>query len=109
VSVAMYCLIQLYIPIADRLKPYNPVLKFLAVKAVVFFTFWQTTFLGLLSTFNVVKDVSSVNLTAINLDPLFTCIQTPYMTADQINIGFAAILETFEMMLGAFPPLWLGS
>ena len=104
----MYCLIQLYMPISDRLKPYNPVLKFLAVKAVVFFTFWQTTFLGLLSTFNVVKDVSSHSLSTINLHSILNCIQTPYMTADQINIGFAAILETFEMMLGAFPVLWLG-
>ena len=30
--------------------------------------------------------------------------QTPYMTAEDINIGWAAIIETFEMRLGDFKP-----
>ncbi|KAI9462621.1 DUF300-domain-containing protein [Russula earlei] len=55
----------------------------ISVKAVVFLTFWQATFLSLLSTFGVVKD-------------------TPYMTAEDINIGWGAILETFEMSIFAF-------
>ncbi|KAJ7502904.1 organic solute transporter Ostalpha-domain-containing protein [Mycena galericulata] len=83
VSIAMYCLIQVYIPIAVYLAPQKPLLKLFSVKAVVFLTFWQATFLSCLSMFGVVKD-------------------TTYMTADDINIGIAALLETFEMMLFAF-------
>ncbi|KAJ7244199.1 organic solute transporter Ostalpha-domain-containing protein [Mycena haematopus] len=83
VSIAMYCLIQLYIPIAVYLAPQKPLLKLFAIKAVVFLTFWQSTFLSCLSLFGVVKN-------------------TTYMTADDINIGIAALLETFEMMLFAF-------
>ncbi|KAJ7668515.1 organic solute transporter Ostalpha-domain-containing protein [Mycena polygramma] len=83
VSVAMYCLIQLYMPIAVYLAPQKPLLKLFAIKAVVFLTFWQSTLLSGLSMFGVVKD-------------------TTYMTADDINIGIAALLETFEMMLFAF-------
>ncbi|KAJ7209681.1 organic solute transporter Ostalpha-domain-containing protein, partial [Mycena pura] len=83
VSIAMYCLIQLYMPIAVYLAPHKPLLKLFSVKAVVFLTFWQATFLSALSLFGVVKD-------------------TTYMTADDINIGIAALLETFEMMLFAF-------
>ncbi|KAG8955676.1 hypothetical protein FRC04_007667 [Tulasnella sp. 424] len=83
VTVAMYCLLQLYMPISDLLKPYSPILKFLSVKAVVFLTFWQGTFLAVLASFGVVKD-------------------TPYMTAEEINIGFGALLETFEMVIFAF-------
>ncbi|KAG8905975.1 hypothetical protein FRC00_012927 [Tulasnella sp. 408] len=79
----MYCLLQLYMPISDLLKPYSPILKFLSVKAVVFLTFWQGTFLAVLASFGVVKD-------------------TPYMTAEEINIGFGALLETFEMVIFAF-------
>ncbi|KAF7375876.1 hypothetical protein MSAN_00002000 [Mycena sanguinolenta] len=83
VSIAMYCLIQLYLPISAFLAPQKPLLKLFAIKAVVFLTFWQSTFLSCLSLFGVVKN-------------------TTYMTADDINIGIAALLETFEMMLFAF-------
>jgi len=79
----MYCLVQLYIPISEQLAPQKPLLKLFAVKAVVFLTFWQATGLSLLTMFKVVKD-------------------TPYMTADDINTGIAAILETFEMTCFAF-------
>lgn len=79
VTIAMYCLFQLYIPIAKHLAPHKPLLKFFSVKAVVFLTFWQATGLSALSMFGVVKD-------------------TTYMTADDINTGIAAIIETFEMM-----------
>ncbi|KAJ7125042.1 organic solute transporter Ostalpha-domain-containing protein, partial [Mycena epipterygia] len=83
VSIAMYCLIQLYMPISVYLAPQKPLLKLFAIKAVVFLTFWQATLLGGLSMFGVVKD-------------------TTFMTAEDINIGIAALLETFEMMLFAF-------
>lgn len=83
VSVAMYCLIQMYLPISGHLAPHKPLLKLFAIKAVVFLTFWQSTFLSLLSSFGVVKD-------------------TLYMTAEDVNTGISAILECFEMMLFAF-------
>ncbi|KAI0960720.1 hypothetical protein AcV7_000024 [Taiwanofungus camphoratus] len=83
VSVAMYCLLQLYLPIAKHLAPHRPILKLFAVKAVVFLTFWQATFLSCLEDFGVIKN-------------------TQYMTADNVANGISAILETFEMMLFAF-------
>jgi hypothetical protein len=83
VTIAMYCLFQLYVCVAGELAPHRPVLKLFAVKAVVFLTFWQATFLSLLSVTGVVKD-------------------TPYMTAEDIDIGWGAIIETFEMSIFAF-------
>ncbi|KAF8483336.1 organic solute transporter Ostalpha-domain-containing protein [Russula ochroleuca] len=83
VTIAMYCLLQLYLCVATELAPHHPVLKIFSIKAVVFLTFWQSTFLSLLSMAGVVKD-------------------TPYMTAEDINIGWGAILETFEMSVFAF-------
>ncbi|PFH53773.1 hypothetical protein AMATHDRAFT_54269 [Amanita thiersii Skay4041] len=83
VTVAMYCLIQLYVTVSKLLAPQRPLLKLFAIKAVVFLTFWQATFLSLLSLFGVVKD-------------------TRYMTAEDINIGIGALLETFEMTVFAF-------
>ncbi|KAG7449619.1 DUF300-domain-containing protein [Guyanagaster necrorhizus] len=83
VMIAMYCLIQLYVSVAEKLRPRRPILKLFAVKAVVFLTFWQATFLSVLAMFGVVKN-------------------TKYMTAADINIGIGALLETFEMMLFGF-------
>ncbi|SRR6266404_4291759 len=75
VTVAMYCLLQMYFCVAEELAPHRPILKLFAVKAVgmflhmcpllgrsrvyltVFLTFWQATFLSLLSVAGVVKDV----------------------------------------------------
>ncbi|KAI0090503.1 organic solute transporter Ostalpha-domain-containing protein [Irpex rosettiformis] len=82
VSVSMYCLIQLYVCVSSFLAPQKPLLKMFAIKAVVFLTFWQATFLSLLATFGFIKD-------------------TQYMTAENINIGIGAIAETVEMTLFA--------
>lgn len=83
VTVAMYCLIQIYMPVSEQLAPHKPLLKLFAIKAVVFLTFWQASLLSVLSMFGVVEDGS-------------------FMTAENINIGIGALLQTVEMMLFAF-------
>jgi hypothetical protein len=57
VSIAMYCLLQLYFVISADIAPYRPLLQLFSVKAVVFLTFWQGALLGVLASFGVVKDV----------------------------------------------------
>ncbi|GAA5984064.1 hypothetical protein JCM10908_006033 [Rhodotorula pacifica] len=83
VTIAMYCVLQLYMPLKEPLRPYKPVLKFLCVKSVVFFTFWQESCLSLLVTFDVIK-------------------QSEYWTAEEIVVGLAALLACFEMVVFAF-------
>ena len=74
VTIAMYCLLQLYMSVKVQLAPQRPLLKLFAIKAVgecislpvfleililgiVFLTFWQATLISLLATFGLVKDV----------------------------------------------------
>ncbi|KAG8794056.1 hypothetical protein FRC17_008341, partial [Serendipita sp. 399] len=83
VSIAMYCLIQFYLSIAEEIKQHRPLLQLFSVKAIIFLMFWQSAFLSVLHSLNVIKD-------------------TKYMSAEDINVGFAALLQTFEMMLFAF-------
>ncbi|KAF8629429.1 hypothetical protein AX15_003476 [Amanita polypyramis BW_CC] len=83
VTVAMFCLVQFYVSVSKLLAPRQPLLKLFSIKAVVFLTFWQSIFLSVLSTFGIIKN-------------------TKYMTAEDVNIGIGALLETFEMTLFAF-------
>ncbi|PVG04511.1 DUF300-domain-containing protein [Serendipita vermifera] len=83
VTVAMYFLIQLYLSISDRIKQHKPILQLFSIKAIIFLMFWQTSFLSVLHSMNVIKD-------------------TKYMSAQDINVGFAALLQTFEMVLFSF-------
>ena len=63
----------------------------------VFLTFWQAVLLSGLSMFGVVKDVSLSKCCYYACCLVFN-FQSQYMTADDINTGLSAILETFEMM-----------
>lgn len=42
VTVAMYCLIQFFIQLRSDLVAHKPLLKIVAIKLVVFLSFWQT-------------------------------------------------------------------
>lgn len=42
VSLSLYCLVLFYMSTEERLKPFSPFYKFLTVKAILFFSFWQS-------------------------------------------------------------------
>lgn len=46
-SIALYGLWLFYLATKHILKPFNPVLKFFAVKSVIFLTFWQSSIIDL--------------------------------------------------------------
>jgi len=41
ISLALYALFMFYCATKQQLQPYDPVLKFLTVKSVVFLSYWQ--------------------------------------------------------------------
>ncbi|KAF8305100.1 DUF300-domain-containing protein [Clavulina sp. PMI_390] len=81
VTIAMYCLLQLYLVISKDIAVHRPLLQFISVKAVVFLTFWQSGILSALAMINVVKDVR---------------------TSTEIIVGISAVLQNFEMVIIAF-------
>ena len=83
VTIALYGLMQFYVTMKVELKPYDPLLKFFAVKAVVFLTFWQESSLTLLGTLGVIKP-------------------TTYWTTHEIIIGYSALLSCVEMAIFGF-------
>ena len=52
---ALYCLVIFYQALKYELAPLQPLPKFLCVKAVVFFSFWQGLFLEMLVLTGAIK------------------------------------------------------
>lgn len=42
VTIAMYAIIQFYVQLREDLAPHSPFMKVLAIKLVIFLSFWQT-------------------------------------------------------------------
>lgn len=109
----MYCLIQLYVVVAEELSPHRPLLKLFSVKAVgryfvlvicsiliaVFFQYSLHFGRQLSYLCSVWLELSGMYAIGAALSELpDILLQTEYMTAEDINIGIGAVLETFEMM-----------
>ncbi|XP_072951042.1 uncharacterized protein [Typha angustifolia] len=55
VSVALYALVIFYHVFAKELAPHNPLAKFLCIKGIVFFCFWQGIALDVLAAAGVIR------------------------------------------------------
>ena len=53
VSLALYCLVMFYLACESILEPFEPLAKFLVVKSVVFFSYWQYCTLVVLALLGV--------------------------------------------------------
>jgi hypothetical protein len=87
VTIAMYCLIQFYVQIRNDIAHHKPLLKVVAIKLVIFLSFWQTILISFLTSTGAVKSSAR--------------IQTP-----DIKIGIPAMLLCIEMAFFAIFHLW---
>ncbi|CAD6587708.1 MAG: hypothetical protein TREMPRED_004830 [Tremellales sp. Tagirdzhanova-0007] len=79
ISFALYGLIVFYILCKDELRGRRPLAKFLAIKLIVFFTFYQSFVFSVLQDYNVIKASS-------------------FWTADNVVDGLSALCTTIEMV-----------
>lgn len=55
ISLSLYCLVLFYMATEERLAPFDPFYKFLTVKAILFFSFWQASLFQILHHFDVME------------------------------------------------------
>ncbi|XP_041433761.1 transmembrane protein 184A S homeolog isoform X1 [Xenopus laevis] len=61
VSLALYALFLFYFATKELLQPFEPVLKFLTIKAVIFLSFWQGMLLAILERCGAIPEVQNIN------------------------------------------------
>ncbi|KAG8874828.1 hypothetical protein FRB98_008224 [Tulasnella sp. 332] len=83
ISVALYGLVVFYILTRQELKGRRPLAKFMCIKLIVFFTFYQSFVFNVLSDHGVIKATSFWTTTNIvdGLDALATCIEMMFFAA----------------------------
>uniref|UniRef100_A0ABM5F088 Transmembrane protein 184A isoform X1 n=2 Tax=Pogona vitticeps TaxID=103695 RepID=A0ABM5F088_9SAUR len=65
VSLALYALFLFYFATTELLRPFEPVLKFLTIKAVIFLSFWQGMLLAILEQCGVIPEVQIIDGKAV--------------------------------------------
>ncbi|XP_073504221.1 transmembrane protein 184A [Phyllobates terribilis] len=61
VSLALYALFLFYFATKELLHPFEPVLKFLTIKAVIFLSFWQGMLLAILERCGAIPEVQIIH------------------------------------------------
>ncbi|XP_005999029.1 transmembrane protein 184A [Latimeria chalumnae] len=61
VSLALYALFLFFFATSDLLRPFEPVLKFLTIKSVIFLSFWQGMLLAILEKCDVIPQVQIID------------------------------------------------
>ncbi|KAI0354083.1 DUF300-domain-containing protein [Trametes cingulata] len=83
ICLALYCLAIFWMCVNDDLKPFRPMPKFLCVKGILFFCFWQSIFISILVAGGAIKKLG------------------PYTDNEHISLGLTDTLICFEMPIFA--------
>ncbi|KAI8322000.1 DUF300-domain-containing protein [Martensiomyces pterosporus] len=83
VSLSLYCLVVFYMATREALSQWNPLPKFLCVKAIVFFSYWQGLGISIMVGLGLIHDTST-------------------LSADHIATFLQSWLICLEMIGGAF-------
>jgi Organic solute transporter Ostalpha len=83
VTIAMYSIIQFYLQVRKDIAQHSPLLKVLAIKLVIFLSFWQTIVISLLTGSGIIKP-------------------SPKFKTPDIKVGIPSLLLCIEMAFFAF-------
>ncbi|OCF34718.1 hypothetical protein I316_03761 [Kwoniella heveanensis BCC8398] len=79
ICLSLYCLAMFWVAVNHDLKPFRPVPKFLCVKGILFFSFWQSIGISFLVAVGAIKKVG------------------PYTDREHMSLALVDSLICFEM------------
>ncbi|XP_046978806.1 transmembrane protein 184C [Vanessa cardui] len=114
--VAMYCLVLFYKANRTELMPMKPIGKFLCIKAVVFFSFFQgvliniLVYCGVISTIFDISDKDKIKIISSKLQDFLICIEM-FLAAIAHHYSFSykpfvSPLDPSPSCLGSFLAMW---
>ncbi|EIW75502.1 DUF300-domain-containing protein [Coniophora puteana RWD-64-598 SS2] len=84
ICLALYCLAVFWMCVNEDLKPFRPVPKFLCVKGILFFSFWQSIGVSLLVAAGLITRLGPYTDSehiSIGLTDMLICIEMPFFAA----------------------------
>jgi len=74
---AFYCLGMFYVGLRKALSPYDPIPKFLCVKAILFLCFWQGFFISVMAKFGLIHSLGEFTTqnVALAVQDLLICVE----------------------------------
>lgn len=80
VSVTMYCIIQFYFQIKEDVAQHKPILKVIAIKLVIFLSFWQTIIISFLTSSGAIKANPTIGTPdiKITIPSMLLCIEMAF-------------------------------
>ncbi|CAF1196316.1 unnamed protein product [Didymodactylos carnosus] len=100
--LAMYCLVTFYMNTKEELKPFKPLPKFLVIKAIVFFTFWQSVLMSGLAAIHVLRNQSCDPNVNVNCNGSINGF-----SVEQEKILLSSVLICVEMFFFSIAHHWI--
>ncbi|KAA1477820.1 DUF300-domain-containing protein [Dentipellis sp. KUC8613] len=88
ICLSLYCLAMFWLCINDDLKPFRPMPKFLCVKGILFFSFWQSIGISILVAAGAISRLG------------------PYTDSEHISLGLTDTLICLEMPIFAIAHMY---
>jgi hypothetical protein len=102
-TLALYCLVTFYMNTKIELKPFKPLPKFLVIKLIVFFIFWQSVLMSGLAAIHILRN-TTCDLAIANCNG-----STTGFTVEQEKILLENVLICVEMFFFSIAHHWIFS
>ena len=86
ITLSMYWLILFYQATKDALAPFDPVPKFLCIKGVLFFSYWQSVCISLLVKFGIITDLPIIHYT---VEHVSATVQNSLICLEMVGFALA--------------------
>ncbi|KAJ6468057.1 DUF300 domain-containing protein [Mycena vulgaris] len=110
ICLSLYCLAVFWMCVNDDLKPFRPVPKFLCVKGILFFSFWQALFISILVSAGVITHLGPYtrdedqDKIALALTDTLICLEMPFFAfAHAYAFAYTDFIDPTTMFVARMP------